>query len=159
RNGPETVESGRRSFGWGYDDAIRAWRRAVRRLLCFVDNADPRQCRLVRFEDLVSDPVGEMSEIVEFLGLDVRRYPFQRIGSIPVIGSSTFGRSEGKPIHWGPVPKTGEFDPLSRARDWPRWRQKRAAWVTAAERRRLGYPVPSISARDGLLNLAMDFVH
>jgi hypothetical protein len=101
RSGPETVESGHRSFGWGYDDAIRAWRRSARRLLSF----DPLRCRLVRFEDLVTDPTRELSGILEFLELDDAQYPFHQVDSIPVLGSSSFGRVDGEPVHWRPVPE------------------------------------------------------
>jgi protein-tyrosine sulfotransferase len=159
RGGPETVESGRRSFGWGYDDAIRAWRRSARRLLSFIGESDPFRCRLVRFEDLVTDPLREVSEILEFLELDDVRYPFHRIDSVPVLGSSSFGRVNGEPVHWRPVPKTDEFDPLCRAQAWPSRRQKRATWLGGAELARLGYPVQPLSVADHLLNLALDVCH
>ena len=35
RDGPATVESGRRSFGWPYEEAMLAWRHSVRRILTF----------------------------------------------------------------------------------------------------------------------------
>jgi len=159
RSGPETVESGHRSFGWGYDDAIRAWRRSARRVLSFIDNADPLRCRLVRFEDLVTDPARELSEILEFLELDDTQYPFHRIDSVPVLGSSSFGRVDGEPVHWRPVLKTSEFDPLSRAQSWPSRRQKRSTWLGGAERARLGYPVRPLSVADRLLNVALDVCH
>lgn len=159
RGGPGTVESGHRSFGWGYDDGIRAWRRSVRRLLAFMDDADPRRYRLVRFEDLVENPAQEICAILEFLQLDHSVYPFQRIDSVAVIGSSSFGRVDGEPVHWRPVPKTDEFDPLSRARGWPRHRQKRWAWLGGPEKTRLGYRVEPLSAGDRLLNIALDLCH
>jgi hypothetical protein len=159
RDAPDTVESGRRSFGWGYDDGIRAWTRSVRSLLSFTDRSDPRYCCLVHFEDLVSDPVREIDRIIEFLQLDETQYPFQQINSIPILGSSSFGRIDGEPVHWRPVPKTDDFDPLSRAKGWPLRRQKRAAWLGAAERARLGYPVLQLSIVDKLLNVALDIGH
>jgi hypothetical protein len=159
RSGPETVESGHRSFGWGYDDAIRAWRRSARRLLSFIENADPLRCRLVRFEDLVTDPTREISGILRFLEFDDTQYPFDRIDSVPVLGSSSFGRIDGEPVHWRPVPKTDEFDPLSRAQGWPSRRQRRSIWVGGAEQGRLGYPVQPLSITDRLLNVTLDVAH
>jgi hypothetical protein len=159
RDGPETVESGHRSFGWWYDDAIRAWRKSVRRMLSFVDNAEPGCCRLVRFEDLVADPAREIAQILEFLELDNQWYPYERVDSLPVLGSSSHGRAKGEPVHWRPVAKTPEFDPLSRAKDWPLRRQKRFSWLAGAERVRLGYAAPPLSASDRVLNAAMDLFH
>ena len=159
RSGPETVESGRRSFGWGYDDAIRAWLRSARRLLSFIGSSDPRRCRLVRFEDLVTDPLQEISGILEFLELDDTQYPFRQVDSVPVLGSSSFGRADGEPVHWRPVPKTDDFDPLSRAHGWPARRQKRSTWLGGAERAQLGYPVQPLSLADRLLNVALDVCH
>jgi len=159
RNGPETVESGHRSFGWWYDDAIRAWRKSVRRLLSFVDSTEPGRCRVVRFEDLVADPAQEIARILEFLELDNQWYPYYQVDSLPVLGSSSHGRENGEPVHWRPVAKTAEFDPLTRAKDWPARRQKRFAWLAGAERARLGYPAPPLSAADRVLNVAMDVFH
>jgi len=56
RDGPATVESGRRSFGWPYEEAMLAWRHSVRRILSFLAGVDGRRCLLIRFEDLAADP-------------------------------------------------------------------------------------------------------
>src|SRR6202007_410158 len=40
RDGPATVEWGRRSFGWPYEEAMQAWRQSVRRILSFLASAD-----------------------------------------------------------------------------------------------------------------------
>src|SRR5215467_12101354 len=60
RNGPATVESGRKSFGWPYEEAILAWRQSVRRILSFLAGVDGRRCVLIRFEDLAADPGREI---------------------------------------------------------------------------------------------------
>src|SRR5271155_4771585 len=103
RDGPATVESGRKSFGWPYEEAMLAWRQSVRRVLVFLAGADGHRCRLIRFEDLVADPAREIARVIEFLGLDPRLYPFNRVDEIPVFGSSSFGRALGEEVHWRPV--------------------------------------------------------
>jgi Sulfotransferase family len=156
RDGPATVESGRRSFGWPYEEAMLAWRRSVRRILVFLAGVNGRRCRLIRFEDLVADPAREIARVIDFLGLDPVLYPFDRVDAMPVFGSSSFGRAPGEEVHWGPVPRDGSFDPLTRARSWPSRRLTRFAWLAGAEQRRLGYPVHSVSPMGRVANVALD---
>jgi len=56
RDGPATIESGRRSFNWPYEEAMLGWRQSVRRVLSFLASADGPRCQLIRFEDLTADP-------------------------------------------------------------------------------------------------------
>lgn len=156
RDGPATVESGRKSFGWPYEEAMLAWRQSVRRILQFLEGADRRRCRLVRFEDLVADPAGEIARVIDFLGLDPALYPFTRVGEIPVVGSSSFGRAPDESVHWRPIPRNPSFDPLARAQSWPRRRLERFTWLAAAERRRIGYPVRSVPPGKWVRNVVLD---
>jgi len=159
RDGPATVESGRRSFGWPYEEAMLAWRHSVRSVLSFLAGVDGHRCQLIRFEDLISDPTREMSRVIDFLGLDPVRYPFNRIDEIAVLGSSSFGRAGGEEVHWRPIPKDPSFDPLTRARSWPPRRLRRFAWLAGAEQRRLGYLVNSVSPIGCVGNVVLDGVH
>src|SRR5260370_24889466 len=70
RDGPATVESGRRSFGWPYEEAMLAWRQSVRRILSFLASVDGPRCQLIRFEDLTDDPAPEIAKGIDFLWLD-----------------------------------------------------------------------------------------
>src|SRR5207253_6891605 len=90
RDGPATVESGRRSFGWPYEEAMLAWRQSVRRVLSFLASADGPRCQLIRFEDLTTDPAREIARVISFLDLDPALYPFDRVDEVPVLGSSSF---------------------------------------------------------------------
>jgi hypothetical protein len=159
RGGPATVESGRRSFGWPYEEAMLAWRNSVRGVLSFLTGVDGRRCQLIRFEDLIADPAREMASVIDFLGLDPVLYPFNRVDAIPVFGSSSFGRAPGEEVHWGPVPRDASFDPLTRARSWPPRRLRRFAWLAGAEQRRLGYPVHSVSPIGCVGNVVLDGVY
>ena len=159
RDGPATVESGRRSFGWPYEEAMIAWRHSVRSILSFLKGVDGRRCLLIRFEDLAANVAREIARVIDFLGLDPALYPFNRVNEIPVFGSSTFGRANGEEVHWRPVPKDPTFDPLARAESWPSRRLKRFAWLAGEEHRKLGYLVHPLSAMDRVWNLALDGVH
>ena len=156
RDGPATVESGRRSFGWRYDMAMRGWRDSVRRIFAALAGDNGERFRLVRYEDLVRDPASEMAQILDFLGLDQQLYPYEQLSAVPVLGSSTFGRAKGEPVHWRPVAREPSFDPLRRAQSWPTHRFKRFTWLAGAELQKLGYPVRSLSLPDRLWNVARD---
>jgi Sulfotransferase family len=159
RDGPATVESGRKSFGWPYEEAILAWRQSVRHILNFMAGAEARRCRLIRFEDLVADPADEIARVIDFLGLDPALYPFGRVDEVPVFGSSSFGREPGERVHWRPIPRDASFDPLARAQSWPRRRLERFTWIAGAEQRRIGYPVRSLSARQWVRNVVLDCLY
>jgi hypothetical protein len=159
RDGPATVESGRRSFGWPYEEAMQAWRRSVRRILTFLASADGPRCQLIRFEDLTADPAREIARVVAFLGLDPALYPFDRVDDIPVFGSSSFGRTEEEGVHWRPVPKDSSFDPLARARSWRAHRLARFAWLAGAEQRKLGYLVHPLSPMGRVCNGVLDGIY
>jgi hypothetical protein len=156
RNGPATVESGRRSFRWPYEEAMHAWRQSVRRILTFLASADGSRCQLIRFEDLIGDPAREMARVIVFLGLDPMLYPFNRVDEIPVFGSSSFGRADGEEVHWHPVPRDSSFDPLARAQSWPAHRLARFAWLAGAEQCKLGYIVHPLSWVSRVWNVVLD---
>lgn len=156
RDGPATVESGRRSFGWRYDMAMRGWRDSVRRIFAAIAADNGERFHLVRYEDLVRNPAREIAQILDFLGLDQQLYPHEQVGAVPVLGSSTFGRVKGKPVHWQPMARDPSFDPLRRAQSWPTHRFKRFTWLAEAELQKLGYPVQPLSLPDRLWNVARD---
>jgi hypothetical protein len=159
RDGPPTVESGRRSFGWPYEEAMLAWRQSVRRVLSFLASPDGPRCRLIRFEDLTADPAREIAQMIAFLGLDPTLYPFDRVDEVPVFGSSSFGRAEGEEVHWRPVPKDSSFDPLARAQSWPAHRLTRFAWLAGAEQRKLGYLVHPLSPMGRVWSVVLDGIY
>ncbi len=159
RDGPATVESGRRSFRWPYEEAMLAWRQSVRRILAFLTSADGPHCQLIRFEDLAADPASEIARVFAFLDLDPALYPFGRVNEIPVFGSSSFGRTDGEEVHWRPVPKDPSFDPLARAESWPAHRLARFAWLAGAEQRKLGYLLPPLSPMARVWNVVLDGIY
>ena len=159
RDGPATVELGRRSFRWPYEEAILAWRQSVRRILAFLTSADGPPCQLIRFEDLTADPAREIARVLAFLDLDPALYPFDRVDEIPVFGSSSFGRADEEEVHWRPVPKDPSFDPLARAQSWPAHRLARFAWLAGGEQRKLGYLLHPLSPMGRVWNVVLDGIY
>ena len=118
RDGRDLVESGMRSFGWGFEEAVRNWAHAVRTIRAFEERvgAANRRWRLVRYEDLVTDLEGALRAVFDTVGLDPRDFDFEAAGNLPVRGSSTYrgGRDE---VHWEAVGQTDTFRPLRRWAD------------------------------------------
>jgi hypothetical protein len=142
RDGRAVVESCVRTFGWDVDLAARRWATAVDIAMRFLDGrpADDPAVQLVHYEDLVSDPHGQMTKLLSFLDLDLAAYDFARAERLPVRGSSVFhgGRDH---VHWDPVERTDEFDPLRRWAGWNAGQHRRFAWLAGRQQVALGYPL------------------
>jgi Sulfotransferase family len=141
RDGRSVVQSSMDTFGWDFDRACRAWADAADEILRFqgAEAARADRWRLVRYEDLVDDPEGQLRPLLAFLGLDPAGYDFEAARGLPVRGSSVYGR-QGSGVHWEPVAKDASFAPKERWRSWPGERLERFDWLAGDQLRRLGYP-------------------
>jgi hypothetical protein len=155
RDGRAVVESCVRTFAWDFDLATRRWAAASETALQFLDGrtADDPAVRLVRYEDLVADPGRQMTLLLSFLGLEVADYDLSAAEQLPVRGSSVFlgGKEQ---VHWDPVERTADFDPLRRWAGWSAEQHRRFAWLAGRQQVALLYgldeAVPTtISARAG----------
>lgn len=161
RDGRAVVESGVRSFGWRYEDAMRQWATAAAHILAFMQRhpGPDSPVRLVRYEDLVADEQTVLTALFGFLGLDPGEYDFAAARAMGVTGSSEL-RRQASAMHWKPVEKNAGFDPLRRHAHWNRQRQDRFAWLAGAQMEALGYRLdaarrgPVRSTRQRLLDAA-----
>ncbi|MDF5722456.1 MAG: sulfotransferase [Rhizonema sp. PD37] len=125
RDGRSVIESGVTSFNWDYQSAMHQWAEAAQKIIQFQQHQHhSHQYMIVKYEDIYSKTVETMTKILEFLNLDKQSYDFAKSINAPVIGSSDIicrGR-ENEPqeftIHWQPIEKTTEFNPLSRWHNW-----------------------------------------
>jgi protein-tyrosine sulfotransferase len=160
RDGRAVVESYARSFRGNRESAIRAWAQSARKIIEFdrsPSNAN-RSYLIVRYEDLVTDTESQVRQILYFLGLDLDRYNFQAARNVPVVGSSTFKRGDG-PVHWFPMRKTADFNPLARADHWRRAQHERFNWLAAEQLKAFGYEPKTYATNNAfwtLWNCAMD---
>ena|SRR5215204_1260793 len=140
RDGRAVVESCVRTFGWDADLAAHKWAAAAATALRFVDGrvADDSSVRMVCYEDLVVDPGRQMTQLLSFLGLDTADYDLSAAERLPVRGSSVFlgGKSQ---VHWEPVERTRDFDPLQRWTHWSAEQHRRFAWLAGRQQVALGY--------------------
>lgn len=65
RDGRSVVESGMRSFNWDFEQAAHDWADAAQRIknLSETYNKAEKKCLVVRYEDLFSNPSGELSRV------------------------------------------------------------------------------------------------
>lgn len=144
RDGPSLIESGVRSFGWDYEEAMRMWARSARGIIDFRDDTKNHgRFFLVRFDDLYSRNRQLMGEILDFLELNRNSYDFERAENLAVMGSSEVAQREGK-VHWKAEKKRADFNPLQRASAWGPKLKSRFAWIAAKESEALGYPLDGV---------------
>jgi hypothetical protein len=144
RDGRAVVESGMKSFGWEFEKACRNYARGAQII------ADARSQKLpfllVRYEDLVSNLRGELPPVLSYLDLDAGSYRWEAGEKLPVRGSSSFGTKPGA-VHWEPVQKTVDFNPLQRSAEWDSAKHERFNWIAGRQSAFLGYP--ALGARPG----------
>lgn len=147
RDGRAVVESGVRSFGWQYEDAMQAWKNGAQAIadLLHAAQRDGRPLLLVRYEDLFRDPDAEMTRILGFLGLDPARYDFAGARRNAIVGSSE-SRADTGQVHWRAQARDGRFDPLHRHAGWSQRRRERFHWLAGALLERFGYATDAVDS-------------
>jgi hypothetical protein len=74
-----------------------------------------------------------------FLGLDSHRYDFAGATGLPLRGSSDLLTESSQSLHWDPVERNPQFDPLSRHEHWSAFLQYRYHQVAGEPMQSLGY--------------------
>jgi len=127
-----------RFLGRTFADVCREWSFGTEAALEAQSRMSTDACRLVRFEDAVAAPDGTARDLMRFLKLDEGRYPFERIGDLPILGSSRASRSNGE-VSWTPVRKPEGFDPSKRPIQWSRKRRTVFDAVAGDMQKKAGY--------------------
>lgn len=140
RDGRAVVESGVRSFYWDYEDSMIRWRNRAQTIIDFMEKYHHlnEKLILVRYEDLVANEKETLIKIFNYLDLNPEVYNYIAASSGGVIGSSEL-RTHSNTMHWSPVEKTADFNPLTRFRHWDRHRHERFNWIAGEQMERLGY--------------------
>jgi len=115
------------------------YRRAANMVLAFHERHRHRKegYWLGCFEDAVRDPAGFVRTACRCFGLEESRYPFERIDSIPVHGSSTL--SEAGDTTWRAVPKPAGFRPTGHWQQWSAVRRRVFKMIAGRSLLDLGY--------------------
>jgi len=159
RDGRAIVESGVRSFNWNYEKATHNWKRMAKVILSFKNKAKKtHDFLLIRYEDLFTHTDTEIRKILSFAELDESKYDFETACNLPIKGSSDVRKNQTQQIHWNPVEKPIDFDPLSRFKNWGFLRHARFNWIAGQELESFGYAKVLSNHSLGLFyNLAKDF--
>ena len=138
------VQSCMSTFGWDFDRAARSWAAAADEIRRFQGKQRPGNERylLVRYEDLLEDLNGSLSDILRFAGLDQGLFDFEAAADLPVRGSSAYFGPGRASVHWEPVPKGPEFDPGERWRWWSPEMHERFEWIAGRQLEYSATPAP-----------------
>lgn len=142
RDGRDVVASGMRGLGWSFTDGVDQWLAGARAILKAVGRPLPPgvRVRLVRYEDVVADPVAATTALLEWLELDSEGWDVDGARELPVLGSS-FHTGGANEVHLDPLDRPAGFDPRGRADAWPADLHARFLVRAATELEALGYPV------------------
>ena len=146
RDGRAVVESAVKTFGVSYEESIREWAKGAQAISSFIhykENSNFKY-RVVKYEDLLTKLDNELRRILRFLELNVKDYNFDAATNLPVRGSSTL-RTKYRKVHWKPVGKTKDFNPLMRFSQWDRSRHERFNWLAGKYLAEFGYEIKTFS--------------
>lgn len=123
RDGRDVVQSTLETWpALQFTTVCRRWQLAANMVLAFERQVSDRAsgCWLARYEDAVTDPESFVRRACRVYDLDERRYPFEKMGSLPVRGSSE-NKQRGH-VDWDSTPRSDSFHPIGR---WLRWSRTR----------------------------------
>lgn len=170
RDGRSVVESAVRTFDRPYGHAAQEWASSAKIIQDFSKDHPEKSFLLVRYEDLYSNVEKELRRIFEYLELDPEAYDYHGAKNLPVRGSSTL---RGQPsahevpwvaqgIHWNPVAKPANFNPVDRWANWSRAKHERFNWIAGTYLEKFGYQKKTSSSTSFLWaawNVVLDASH
>jgi protein-tyrosine sulfotransferase len=127
RDGRDTVESFLRSFKHhNFKQVCGLWERGCKEIDNFqkqhANTFFQQQILQIRYEDLYKQHVETLNALNVFCDLSTNALKPEAITNMPLFGSST-NRGQSTILHWEPVEKTNDFNPLGRWENW-NWYQK-----------------------------------
>ena len=141
RDGRAVVESGVRSFDWDFERAARDWAASALAVMQFKQDIgnDNHKYLIVKYEDLFSNTEEELRKIFSFLGLDSEVYNFDAAKHLNVIGSSELRQDKTDVVHWRPVEKWRNFNPIMRWSHWSSEQHERFNLIAGDHLKLFGY--------------------
>ena len=75
-----------------------------------------------KYEDILKDPSSFAEQACQCFGLDSKKFPYEKINSIPVHGSSSL--KNGDQTTWKPITKPKNFQTVGRWKNWSKEQTK-----------------------------------
>jgi hypothetical protein len=88
RDGKDVIESGVRSFKWNYVGSMKKYAESLDRISTFISNQSPNDFCLLKYEEFKKDPKAQLERVYKYLDLDPQLVDFDKIGDMPIYGSS-----------------------------------------------------------------------
>lgn len=127
RDGRDTVESFIKSWGgrFTFRKICIRWSQRVDIIWDFIEKAQQSgfsdKVYLLRYDFLVDNTYEEIKNILKFLNVDEKKYPWHELDDIPVVGSSSL-KDGGSEVHWRPVKKNKE---IKLKQKWLHWNKRK----------------------------------
>lgn len=141
RDGRDVAASAARTFTYAPPKHWMArWAAGTRTILSFLEKTAESypKLRYVRFEDLVQNPKPVIRDLLDFIEAPAQSYQWQNVESLPVRGSSALADGGGK-VHWEPVERPKDFNPIGRWKEWSYLRKRQFKRLAGAELIKAGY--------------------
>lgn len=140
RNGQDLTESHLRSFNYRFEYVVRKWIKGMIEIDRILESSSKSDVILIRYEELYTKTVDQLNILFKFLQLDPAVYDYDAAINAEVVGSSDVKLKTGN-LHWNPVPKHDEFNPLERSASWSKWRHYRFNFLAGDISRAHAYPL------------------
>lgn len=139
RDGRDVVQSTLKSWpSLGFVNVCRRWQRSAGMVLaCQKKFAGNPAYWMVKFEEVLANPIHFVQELCRHFRLPADDYPFDQIATIPVKGSSTLRPTAD--LSWAPVQKPQQFNPVGRWQSWSWWRKSLFKQIAGRSLIQLGY--------------------
>ncbi|NEQ71162.1 MAG: sulfotransferase [Symploca sp. SIO2D2] len=141
RDGRSTAQSFSKSFSTSFVRSCLVWRDGARKLIGFLNDAKLSKdvdYIVIRYEDLQTDFVKTITQVLEFCQLDPSKYNFDGGENMAVRGSSTLVETQDK-VSWQKVEKDSSFKPLERYKSWSRIKTESFNALCLTEQTYFGY--------------------
>jgi hypothetical protein len=125
-----------------FERSAFTWARGARQILEFIHGSDcgvtESSWKLIKFECLIEHPEATVKDLLNFLNIDANTFDINQVQNLRLEGSSVY-RGDKDRVHWEPVEKPKDFQPVGRWKSWNWLRKMTFKMIAGQELIRLGY--------------------
>lgn len=145
RDGRDTVNSFVESFSgeWAFNKMAKRWASRIEYLFQvnkqMIEAGFQDRIGIFKYEDLNSEPEKTVKAILKYLSLDEAGYDWEKLKSVPVVGSSTQYNEQGKGDFWAPKEKSDSKKFSNKWKMWSSSKKKNFKKIAGNQLIRAGY--------------------